>query len=99
MRPADGVAIPRWLGVPGMDAAPQFLDGYVEIPQFDAHAQPTSNGAHLVTLDPRPEPEIKDDAQPQGENFLSKLPESVFDPLPVRLVPRAGAERPEPFIL
>jgi hypothetical protein len=67
--------------------------------QFDANTKATSRGSHLVTFDPRPESEIEDDAHAEAQNLLGKLPEFVIDLLSGRLVPRGGAEGPEPFIL
>ena len=46
--------------------------------QFDTDTKATSHGSHLVTFDPRPEPEIEDDAQAEAQNLLGELPEFVF---------------------
>ena len=46
--------------------------------QFDADTKATSHGSHLVTFDPRPEPEIEDDAQAEAQDLLGELPEFVF---------------------
>jgi hypothetical protein len=67
--------------------------------QFDADTKTTSYGSQLVTFGPRPEPEIEDDAQAKAQDLLGQAPEFMFDLLPGRLVPRCGAEGPEPFIL
>jgi hypothetical protein len=67
--------------------------------QFDADTKATSHGSHLVTFDPRPESKIEDDAQAEAQDFLGEVPEFMFDLLPGRCVPGAGAEGREPFIL
>ncbi len=61
---ADRVGVQRWFGVPGLDSPPEFVDGHVEVVQFDTHSEVTSHGSHLVTFDPCPEPEVEDHAQP-----------------------------------
>ena len=67
--------------------------------QFNGDTKATSRGSHLVTFDPRPESKIEDDAQTAAQDFLGKAPEFVFDLLPGRRIPGAGAESREPFIL
>lgn len=96
---ADRVAVPGWLRVSGLDAPPEFVSRDVEEVQFNGDTKATSRGSHLVTFDPRPEPKIEDDAQTEAQDFLGKAPEFVFDLLPGRRIPGAGAESREPFIL
>jgi hypothetical protein len=67
--------------------------------QFNTDTKATSRGSQLVTFDPRPEPKIEDDAQTEAQDFLGEAPEFVFDLLPGRRIPGAGAESREPFIL
>ena len=82
-----------------MDAPPEFVGRHVEVVQFDTDTKAASDGSHLVTFDPRPEPEIEDDAQAEAQDLLGETPEFVVDLLPGRRVPRVGAEGDEPFIL
>src|SRR5262249_17283726 len=96
---ADRVAVPGWLRVPGLNAPPEFVGRHVEVVQFDSDTEATSRGSHLVTFDPRPEPKIEDDADAEAQDFLCEVPKFVFDLVPGRLVPGAGAEGREPFIL
>src|SRR5262249_48726924 len=96
---ADRVPVPRWLRVPGLDPPPELIGRHVEVVQFDSDTETTSHGSHLVTFDPRPEPEIEDHAQPESQDFLGEAPELVVELFPGRLVPGCGAEGPEPFVL
>src|SRR5258708_24219506 len=67
--------------------------------QFDADTKATSRGSHLVTFVPRPEPKIEDDAHAEAQDVWGEVQELVFDLRTGRLVPGAGAEGREPFIL
>ena len=96
---SDRGAVPRWLRVPGLDPPPELVGGHVEEVQFDADTDATSRGSHLVTFDPRPKPEIDDDAQTEAQDLLGEAPELRFNLLPSRDIPRGGTEGPEPLIL
>ena len=93
------MAVPGRLRVTDLDAPPEFVSRHIEEVQFNGDTKATSRRSHLVTFDPRPEPKIEDDAQAEAQDFLGKAPEFVFDLLPCRRIPRAGAESREPFIL
>ena len=67
--------------------------------QFHADAKAASHGSHLVPFDPRPQPEIEDDAHTEAEDVLGDAPEFAFHLVVGPRVPRAGTEGPEPFIL
>lgn len=67
--------------------------------QFHANTKVTSHSSHVVTFDPRPKPEVEDDAEAEPEDVLGQAPELSFDLLPGVPVPRTRAERPLPFIL
>jgi len=82
-----------------LDTPPEFVGRHVEVVQFDTDTKAASHGSHLVTFDPRPEPEIEDDAQAEAQDLLSETPEFAVDLLPGRRVPRAGAQGDEPLIL
>ena len=82
------VAVPRWLQVPCLDTSPEFVSRHVEVVQFDTDTKAASHGSHLVTFDPRPEPEIEDDAEAEAQDFLGETPEFMVDLLPGRRVPR-----------
>ena len=99
MSTADGCTVPRWLRVPGLDAPPKFVHWRIEEVQFDTDANGTSYGSHLVTLDSRREPEVKDNAKAQAHNLLGELPEFLIHLRLGRRGPRGGAESPKPIIL
>jgi hypothetical protein len=67
--------------------------------QFDADTKATSHGSNLVKFDPRPEPEIEDDAEAEAQDLLGQAPEFLFDLFPCGSIPRSGAEGPQPLIL
>ena len=87
-------SIPRWPGVPRSDTPPEL----VGVVQFGTHTKAASRGSHLVTFDPRPEPEIEDDAQAEAQDVLGETSEFVVELLPGRRVQGAGAEGDEPLI-
>src|SRR3989337_382986 len=93
------MAVPGWFQVPCLDAPPEFVGRYIEVVQLDADTKATSGESHLVTLGPRPEPEIEHDAEAKPQDLLGQAPEFMFNLLPGRLVPRCRAEGPKPFIL
>src|SRR5215217_6413896 len=96
---ANRVTVPGRFRVPCLDAPPEFVGRYIEVVQLDVDTKTTSCGSHLVTFDPPPQPEIEDAAQAEAQDLLGEAPEFMFDLLPGPLVPRCGAEGPEPFIL
>jgi hypothetical protein len=67
--------------------------------QFNGDTKAVSRGSHLVTLDPSPKSKVEDDAQAEAQDLLGEAPEFVFDLLPGRRIPGAGANSYEPFIL
>jgi hypothetical protein len=77
----------------------QSSSSHVEEVQLDGDTEATSRGSHLVAFDPRPESKIEDHTQIEAQDFLGEAPELVFDLLPGRRIPGAGAESREPFIL
>jgi hypothetical protein len=82
-----------------LDTPSEFVGRNVDVVQFDTDTKAASHGSHLVAFDPRPEPEIDDDAQAEAQDLLGETPELVVDLLPGRRVPRGGAEGDEPLIL
>lgn len=71
----------------------------IEEVQFYTDAQVASYGAHQVTLDPRREPEVEDNAQAEAHDLLGELPELMVHLDLGRRGPRGGAESPEPVVL
>jgi hypothetical protein len=82
-----------------LDTPPEFVGRHVEVVQFDTDTEAAGHRSHLVTFDPRPEPEIDDDTQAEAQDLLGETPEFVVDLLPGGSIPRAGAEGDEPLIL
>ena len=96
---ADRLAVPGRLRVPGLDASPELIDGHIEEVQLDANAKGTSRGSELVAFRSRPDPEVENDADAKAQEFLGQAPELGFDFHPSCLVPRRGAEGPQPLVL
>ena len=84
---------------PCFDAPPELVRRRIEVTQFDAVTKAASRCSHLVTFNSRPEPEVDDDAQAEGQDPLGQAPEFLFDLLAGRSVPWAGANGPQPLVL
>src|SRR5262249_36145565 len=96
---ADRLLVPLRFSVAGCNPTPEFLRWHIEKMQLDADTEGSGCHPHLVTLDARPQPDVKDNAEALREDVLSVAPKQRLHALARYFIPRGSAERPEPLVL